>query len=60
MNLIGLTELADVFGVRLKTVHQWRTRRRLPDPDLEVGGRPAWRRTTIERWAKATGRKMVA
>lgn len=53
---VGATEIAARLGVTRPTVDQWGQRRLLPGPDWTVGGRPAWRWSTIERWARETGR----
>lgn len=58
--LVGLAEISDLLGVEHATTHRWRTRRLLPDPDGVPGGSlsgtPIWRKSTIIKWAKATGR----
>jgi uncharacterized protein YjcR len=62
---LGAAELAIMFGVQPDTIRQWRTRKNragetvLPRPDFEVNGKPAWRRSTILRWAKRTGREII-
>lgn len=53
---LGLAEIADSLGRARPTVDGWRLRRLLPEPDGQVGGRPAWWPETISEWAKATGR----
>lgn len=53
---VGLVEIADRLGVPRRNVDRWRERGVLPDPDWTVGGRPAWDWSTIEDWARATGR----
>ena len=53
---VGLAEIAERLGVERQTVDAWRHRRLLPDPAWTVGGRPAWAWSTIEAWAKSTGR----
>lgn len=53
---LGIPEIAERLGVQRETVDQWRARGILPDPDWTVGGRPAWRWSTIRRWARETGR----
>lgn len=53
---IGLAEIVDLLGVKRATVDSWQARSLLPERDWTVGGRPAWRRSTITRWAEATGR----
>lgn len=53
---VGLHEIAELLGVTRSTVDAWRSRGVLPAPEWTVGGRPAWSRGTIERWARETGR----
>ncbi len=43
-------DIAETLGVKLTTVHQYRTRGELPDPDAHVGRSPVWRKATIEEW----------
>ncbi len=51
---VGLAEIAERLGATRIVVDQWRTRGRLPAPDWTVGGRPAWRWSTIEEWRGRT------
>lgn len=53
---LGEHEVAELLGVKRETVHQWRFRDLMPEADHTVNGKPAWDRSTIERWAKATDR----
>jgi predicted DNA-binding transcriptional regulator AlpA len=53
---VGAIEIASLLGVRRATVDQWRQRRLLPEPEWTVGGRPAWRESSILAWARSTGR----
>ncbi|MFS8523142.1 MAG: hypothetical protein FWJ87_17580 [Micromonosporaceae bacterium] len=53
---VGIVEIAERLGVERQTVDAWRHRRVLPDPAWTVGGRPAWAWSTIEAWARHTGR----
>jgi len=55
-DIVGLAEIAERLGVQRRTVDRWRERGVLPDPTWTVGGRPAWEWSTIEAWARATGR----
>lgn len=56
VELVGLAELVDRLGTTRLTVDSWRARGRLPEPEYVVGGRPAWRWSTIKRWAERSGR----
>jgi predicted DNA-binding transcriptional regulator AlpA len=51
MALIDSQEVADLIGVELETVYQYKTRGKLPTPAF--GGRsPLWDRKTIEKWQR--------
>lgn len=54
--VMGLQEIADRLGVSRDTPSQWRKRGRLPEPDLWASGQPLWWQSTIDEWARATGR----
>ncbi len=54
--IVGEKEIAARLCVKEPTVHQWRSRGLLPDPDGWVSGAPAWHWPNIERWAWSTGR----
>jgi hypothetical protein len=74
LDLLGVTEVAEMFGVHRVTASDWlqeATKQRaagkrvpglLPEPDGWIGKRrqPVWRRSTIVRWAERTGREEVA
>jgi len=53
---VGSDEIARRLGVERATVHMWRVRRLLPEPEHVVSGRPCWHWATVERWARETGR----
>jgi DNA-directed RNA polymerase specialized sigma subunit len=55
---LGVTEIAQVLGVKKATVSQWLQRNILPKPDASVnGGRTKiWKLKNIIDWANATGR----
>lgn len=57
---VGLLEIAERLGVRAQTARNWRTRGVLPAPAWVVSGMPAWEWTTIEEWARSTGRLSTA
>ncbi|HEX4756006.1 MAG TPA: hypothetical protein VH661_09700 [Candidatus Dormibacteraeota bacterium] len=54
--VVGEKEIAGMLAVKENTVHQWRARGSLPEPDGFVSGNPAWHWSTIQKWAEATGR----
>jgi predicted DNA-binding transcriptional regulator AlpA len=53
---VGMTEIAQRLGVKRDTVQHWSVRKVLPPAEWTVGGRPAWSWSTIETWARETGR----
>ena len=56
VDLVGAQEIAGRLDVSIHTVHQWRTRKLLPAPDWRLGAGDIWQWTTIEAWARETGR----
>lgn len=58
--VLGLMEVAELLGVDKRTPHAWNYRGLLPEADHPaVNGSMAWERSTIVRWAAATGRLPV-
>ena len=55
-DIVSAPEIAQRLGVRPSTVHQWRQRRLLPEPEAVLGHTPVWTWTTIEAWAVETRR----
>lgn len=55
-DLIGLTDIADMLGVKRETPGIWRYRGVLLEPDLVVGRKPMWLRERVVAWARETGR----
>lgn len=57
---LGLAEIATLLGVGEATPTRWKYRKEItgfPEPDDYISKTvPYWWDTTIERWAKATGR----
>lgn len=58
-DLVGLPEIARMFGVRPPTPYRWRDRGIMPEPDWTVSGSPIWRRAVIVAWGEETGRAIV-
>lgn len=56
--LLGIYEIAVMFGVHRDTVDKWRSRDILPEPDEDLHGGPVWWETTLIRWARRTGREV--
>ena len=50
MNYISREGLAEMLCVSTKTIDRRVDEEKLPLPDLFVGNRPRWKRTTIEAW----------
>lgn len=44
--------VADMVGLKLSTVHTYNHLRKMPAPDVDLGGNPGWYKTTIDRWIK--------
>ncbi len=55
VDVVGEKEIAERFGVPSNTVHVWRKRGVLPNPDGFVSGMPAWHWSTIKERLRATG-----
>jgi len=53
---VGAAEIAARLGVKPQTVHTWRQRNVMPEPQWTVSGQPVWDWAEIEAWAKRTGR----
>ncbi len=58
LDVVGVSEIADMFNVNRVTVSKWRAQNKLPPPDAELGI-PIWRRQTILRWADDVGRAVI-
>ena len=58
-DLIGIGEIAVLFGVKRQTVDQWRHRGILPDPVWTISNRPVWSVEQLVDWAEDTGRTIV-
>jgi predicted DNA-binding transcriptional regulator AlpA len=53
-DLVGLGEIADLYGVEKNSAWRWSRRADFPAPAVRISGRiPAWRRADVERWARA-------
>ncbi|MFC7331400.1 helix-turn-helix transcriptional regulator [Marinactinospora rubrisoli] len=49
-NLLTSKDIAGLIGVKLETVHRYRVRGDLPEPDGRMGNSPVWRKETIDAW----------
>jgi hypothetical protein len=56
-DLVGPVEVADMLGVKVNTIAQWRKRfADFPAPLIELSGTYIWNRHQITEWAVAHGR----
>lgn len=53
---LGMSDVAELLEVKRGTVAQWRTRGQFLEPELVVGGSPAWWESSVRRWAAESGR----
>ena len=56
MDLVGLTEIADMLGVSRSRAHQLAETEGFPTPVGEISAGRIWERADVERWARGTGR----
>lgn len=54
--LVDVAAIAERLSVPKDTVHKWRHRGLLPEPDYPLAVGPVWEWSTIEKWARATNR----
>ena len=52
LDVLGVSEIAELAGVHEVTVWRWRQRGMTPDVVLRSG--PVWRRSTVETWLAAS------
>ena len=52
--LVGVSEVADMLGVKKGTVWNYTSRGTLPTPDYRIDGTPIWKVATIEAWQEVT------
>jgi predicted DNA-binding transcriptional regulator AlpA len=45
------TDIAEITGLKLETLHSYLNRNTLPKPDKYMGRTPVWRSETITKWA---------
>jgi hypothetical protein len=58
--LVGLQEIARMFGVKPNTVAHWRsTQGILPAEDDTISGNPVWKIPTMYRFAASSGKPIV-
>ena len=57
LDVMGLAEIAETYGVRRQTAHQWTNNKKFPDPAARLRMGPIWFTEQVDRWAHTTGRK---
>lgn len=55
-NMMTLTEVAESLGLSVGTVSAYRTRGKMPLPDLQYGRTPLWKPETIKAWRSSQAR----
>jgi predicted DNA-binding transcriptional regulator AlpA len=58
-HLVGVREIAAMFGVSPQRADQLSHAREFPAPVVELASGRVWERAAVEEWAKATGRQLV-
>ncbi len=58
MDLVGLTEIAEMLGISPQRVDQLAATESFPEPVAELAAGRVWKRADVEKWAKATGREI--
>jgi len=58
MDLVGLTEIAAMFGVSPQRVDQLAAVETFPAPVATLAAGRVWKRVDVEKWAKAAGREI--
>jgi prophage regulatory protein len=58
-HLVGVREIADMFGVSRQRASQLGSKDDFPTPTAVLASGPIWNRSDVEEWARATGRTIV-
>ncbi|MFP5255595.1 MAG: hypothetical protein ACLGI8_07065 [Acidimicrobiia bacterium] len=56
MDLMGVTEIADLLSVSRQRADQLSRAEGFPEPIGEIAAGRIWERADVERWARETGR----
>ena len=56
VDLVGVTEIAEMLGVSKQRADQLAKRTDFPEPEASLAAGRIWSRADIERWAAETGR----
>jgi prophage regulatory protein len=57
MDLVGLTEIAEMLRVSVQRVHQLAEQDDFPEPVSVLAAGRVWKRADVEAWARRTGRQ---
>lgn len=52
-DLLTTAQVAEMAGVKAMSIHQYRQRGAIPEPDQYIGRTPVWKRRTIEKWLES-------
>lgn len=55
-NLLTLSQVAERLGLTMGTVSAYRSRGKMPEPDLQYGRTPLWKPETITAWRSSQTR----
>jgi hypothetical protein len=47
------TDIAKLTGLKIETLHTYRSRNTLPEPDKYMGRTPVWKLETIKNWTSS-------
>ncbi|WP_341719897.1 helix-turn-helix domain-containing protein [Micromonospora sp. FIMYZ51] len=50
--LLTTDQLADRLGIKRTSVHRYRSRGDIPEPDQYVGRTPLWAESSVDAWLK--------
>lgn len=57
LNLVGVTEIAGMFGVTKQAVNSWKIRDdKFPKPVARLSMGSVWLKKDVRAWARKTGR----
>ena len=47
------TDIANITGLKVRTLYKYRERNTLPEPDMTIDQKPLWKRSTINEWIES-------
>ena len=59
-HLMGVREIADMFGVSRQRASQFGNKADFPTPVATLASGPIWHTEDVEAWGRATGRTILA